>query len=703
MNSGANGTAVLRFKRMPQLPLILQNEVAECGHACVAMISNFWGHDLDLEALRKRNQPSQLGSNLLGVKALLEQLGFTAYALSVPLDALKSVKTPAILHWNMNHFVVLKQVKKNAIVIHDPATGVRSCRFDEVSKSFTGIVLEVEKAPDFKALKEKQSLSLLSLVKTARGVNQYLLLLILLSLSIEVFSLLNPLFMQYVTDDVIGSSGLYNLYAIASAFVLLVVIQSFTEYIRGNMVIYLTKNLTEQFSTAIMTHLLRLPLTFFEKRHKGDIQARFQSIEQIQQKISTDFVSAVLDGFMILVNIAVMMVYSWLLAAIVFVSLGCCFMMRYLSYQSLRQQTEQSIVLHAKTASIFLETLQAIIPIKSFLKEQTRLKVWRNYYIQSLNADIHIAKMNVLYHVMNHVMFHIEPIIVVCVGASLVLTNQFSLGMLLAFLSYRLLLVNKASSLFSNFIDYKLISIELNRLKDIVFQEPERVEKTILSDKGVQGSLVLQNVYFKYNDNAQDYLLNNINLTVHPGEKLAIIGPSGAGKSTLLKVMMGLLPVSRGEVYLDHCSIKDYGMRHHRSLTASVMQDDVLLSGSILDNIAFFDDQIDLARVYEVAQIACIHDTIMRFPMAYETLVGDMGSTLSGGQRQRILLARALYKQPKILFLDEATSHLDVANERAINQALRSLAITQVIVAHRQETIAMADRVIDLQREVNKS
>ena len=684
-----------QFKSAAKLPLILQDEITECGHACIVMISNFWGHDLDLPAVRRISKPSQQGVSLLTLKNLCENLGFTTRALSVPLDEIKKIKTPAILHWDMNHFVVLKQVNKKSVIIHDPALGIRRCSSEEFSKSFTGIVLEIQKSDDFKKISEKSKLTLLDLLKTAKGINAYIGLLILLSLTIEILNLLNPLFMQYVTDDVIRSSNMSNLYSIAAVFILLILIQVFTEYIRGNMVIYLTNNLNEQFSSNVVKHLLRLPLEFFEKRHKGDIQSKFQSIDHIQKKISTDFVNAILDGLMIIINLAVMMIYSSLLTMIVMIALFSCLAIRYLSYYSLKKETESSVVQHAKVASVFLETLQAIVPIKSFSKERVRFNTWRNCYVNSLNADIKVARLNLLYSTGNQLLFHIEPIVVVCIGVSLVLSNQFSVGMLIAFLSYRLLLVNKASSLLQNLVDYKLISIQLRRLGDLLFQEPEVLGTETGGLKEKLGSLTIKNISFRYNLN-ETYILDNLSLTIQAGEKVAIIGPSGCGKSTLLKIMMGLLRCTGGDIYIDDVSINDFGLINYREMTASVMQEDSLLSGSILENISFFDESLDLERVYAAAKLACIHDSIIQFQMGYETLVGDMGSTLSGGQKQRILLARALYKKPKILFLDEATSHLDVENERRINDSLKSLAITQIMIAHRKESIQMADRVIDL-------
>ncbi len=695
-----------RFQRRARLPLILQEEATECGHVCVAMVSRYFGHDIDLYHLRKMSPTSALGMNLANIKQLCQQLGFMTRALSVPIEELAMVKTPAILHWNMNHFVVLKEVKNNQYIVYDPALGRKVYSLAEMSESFTGIVLEIEKGNAFQAIRQKEKLTLFDILKSINGIGLFGVLILILSISLEVITLLNPLFMQYVTDNVIASLDLNNLYWVATAFLIILGLQVFIEWMRGNLVLYLSTEIQSQFSSNLLNHLLKLPLSFFEKRHKGDIQSKFQSIDHIQRKISVDFINALIDGLLIIIHLAVMLMYSIKLTLLVLFSITLYFIIRYASYQSIRKHTQASISQHANAATIFLETLQAIVPIKSYLKEGMRVHSWRNAYVKALNSDIFLSKMQVIYHVANQIVFQAEHIFVVAIGASMVFSNQLSLGMLMAFLAYRMLLVNKASSLIQNGFDYQLISVQLARLSDIILQEPEGQSAIgtpllLANDlKNIYGKLVLKNMSFRYSP--QDpYILKNINLEVNAGEKLVIIGPSGCGKSTLIKTMMGLLLPTAGEMEIDGRKLEDWGVKNYRQITASVMQDDTLLSGSLLDNIAFFDEDIDIEQVYAAAKLACIHDTIMSFTMRYETLVGDMGSTLSGGQKQRILLARALYKKPKFLYLDEATSHLDSINEIAINQSLKHLNITQIIVAHREESIKLADRVIDLS-SINK-
>jgi ATP-binding cassette subfamily B protein RaxB len=685
------------FKRPRSLPLILQDEIAECGHACVAMISRFWGNACDLRTLRQQQKPSLQGVTLRELNALFEDIGFQTRALRVPLSELHLIQTPAILHWNMNHFVVLKQVKKNHVMIHDPAMGVRRCSLDEVSRSFTGIVLEVEKTQTVDRSSAPKTLKLSDFMKSMTGSKSLVALLLMLSFVIEILNLMNPLFMQYVTDEVIGASGSQNLIMLTAGFTLLMLMQAFTETIRSQMVLYLSMHLTEKFSAFVVAHLFKLPLDFFASRSKGDIQSKVQSIDQIQRKVGADFINTVLDGLMMSLNVGVMLIYSSALTMVVLVALVIYVMIRYASYHFLKKQAAASIHQHAKVASVFLESLQAMTSIKSFLKERVRFTTWRNGLIDALNLDIRVARMQTMLRVANQLLFHLEHMVVIYAGATLVLANQLSIGMLFAFLAYRQQLVNKASSFIQQIVDYQLIAIQLSRLSDIVFQPPEVIQTGVGCAQRMQGALSLQQVSFQYGPTSAP-IIHQLQLDIKAGEKVAIIGPSGCGKTTVLKIMMGLLKPTAGEIWVDHMPLAEFGLKNYRELTAAVMQEDTLLSGSIVDNITFFDDQVDREAVYHVAQLACIHETIRQFPMGYETLIGEMGSSLSGGQKQRILLARALYKQPKILFLDEATSHLDEANERRMNQALASLSITQVIVAHRQETIDQADRVIDLQQ-----
>ena len=317
------------------------------------------------------------------------------------------------------------------------------------------------------------------------------------------------------------------------------------------------------------------------------------------------------------------------------------------------------------------------------------------FFIEAINQNIRLGHFSLSFSAMNRLMFGLENIVVIYLAASLVIQGGFSTGMLFAFMAYKNQFMNKMANLIDKLIEFKMLSLHLERLADIALTEKEELQPEHVKTHTVKGGISIKNISFKYSD-ATPNVINNLSLEIKAGESVAITGPSGCGKSTLLKLMLSLNQLNSGEILIDGIPLKQLGKSQYRQQISAVMQNDELLSGSVADNIAFFDTKIDMELVVYCAELAAIHDDISKMPMGYDSLIGDMGSSLSGGQKQRLILARALYKKPKILFMDEATSHLDTALEVDINQAIKRLDITRVIIAHRKETIASADREIKL-------
>ncbi|TDP72471.1 peptidase domain-containing ABC transporter [Roseateles toxinivorans] len=697
MSEGLFGGLNLAWRRgTRRTPVILQTEGAECGLACIAMVLSHHGLQTDLPTLRKRFSLSLKGATMIALVRLAEQLNLSPRALRAEPEHLAQLQLPCVLHWDMNHFVVLTSLRGQLAVIHDPAHGRREFKLSELSRHFTGVVLELTPTEGFAPGKQRQQFSLRQLLGKVTGLKRSVLQIIALALALEVFTLLAPFFLQWVVDGVLVSADRDLLVTLGLGFGLLVLLQVATGALRSWAVLVLSATLNLQWLSNVFAHLLRLPLDWFEKRHAGDIWSRFTTVQQIQKTLTTSFVEAVLDGLMVVVTLAMMWVYSGMLTAVALSAVAAYALLRWAFFAPLRAATEEALVHEAKRSSHFLESLRGVQAIKLFNAEADRRSRFMNLVVDSMNADIATRKLDLLASVLNKLLFGVERIAIIWLGALLVMDARFSVGMLFAFLAYKELFALRISGLIDKVIELSMLRLQGERLADIVLTAPEPNAEGSASQQALSPRLELDDLSFRYSD-AEPEVISHCKLVIEPGESVAIVGPSGCGKTTLLKLMIGMQQAQAGEVRIGGVPLARLGQRRWRAMFGTVMQDDQLFAGSIADNISFFDPDADQAWIAECARMACVHDEIEAMPMAYMSLIGDMGSSISGGQKQRLLLARALYKRPQILFLDEATSALDVDKERQVNQAIRQLALTRVIVAHRPETIAAAQRVIVLQ------
>jgi len=476
---------------------------------------------------------------------------------------------------------------------------------------------------------------------------------------------------------------------------MLAAVQVALSALRSWVVLYLGTTLNLQWLANVFSHLLRLPVSWFEKRHLGDVVSRFGAVNAIQRTLTSSFVEALIDGAMAAATLAMMLVYSGTLAALAIAAVALYALLRWAFYDPLRRATEEHIVHTAKQQSHFLETVRGVQSIKLFGREGERRSRWLNLVVDAVNQDLATQKLGLGFRSANGLVFGVERVAIVWLGCLAVLDSAFSVGMLFAFMAYKDQFSARVAALVDKMIELRMLGLQGERLADIVLAAPEPESPPAPVDD-IEASLEVRGVSFRYSD-MEPLVLLNCSFTVAPGESVAIVGASGGGKTTLLKILLGLLAPTDGKVLAGGIDIRKLGIDRYRKLVGTVMQDDQLFAGSIADNIGFFDPAPDHRAIEGCARMAAVHDDIAAMPMGYNTLIGDMGAALSGGQKQRILLARALYKQPRILFLDEATSALDVQKERAVNDAVRALALTRIIIAHRPETIASADRVIVLQ------
>jgi ATP-binding cassette subfamily B protein RaxB len=683
-----------------RVPVVLQTEAAECALACLAMVAAAHGHRTDLPTLRLRFSLSLKGATMADLVRMASELRFNSRALRVEPEQLAQLALPCVLHWDLNHFVVLTVVRGGTAELHDPARGARRMKMAELSRHFTGIALELTPAVDFTPKTEHQSVSLKRLLGPVRGLRRSLVQIFVLAAGLEAFMLLSPFFLQWVVDGVLVSADRDLLVTLGLGFGLLVLLQVATAAIRSWAVLHLSATLNLQWLSNVFAHLMRLPMAWFEKRHTGDVWSRFAAVQQIQKTLTTHFIEAVLDGLLVVATLAMMLFYSFTLATIALGAVAVYALLRWAFFRPLREATEEALVHEARQSSHFLESLRGVQSIKLFNRQADRQARFMNRVVDSMNADIVTRKLELLFSVLHRLLFGVERVAVVWVGASLVIEQQLSVGMLFAFVAFKEQFAQRISALIDKAVELRMLRLQGERLADIVLAVPEDVGLPRLS--GVAGTpsmppprIEVRGMSFRYADGEAE-VLRDVDFAIESGESVAIVGPSGCGKTTLLKLMLGIHAPAAGELRIGGVPLAQVGLARWREMVGSVMQDDALLAGSVADNICFFDDAPDLPWMTDCARMAAVHDEIEAMPMGYHTLIGDMGGSLSGGQKQRLLLARALYKRPSILMLDEATSALDVDHERVVNQHVRQLALTRVIVAHRPETIASVSRVIVL-------
>ncbi len=698
---------------------IRQSQAAECTLACLAMVAGHHGLKMDLDDLRRRFTTSLKGSNLGLLAQQASTLGLTPRALQVDLHELDKLQLPCILHWRLNHVVVLERVhvswfsrligvgpQTTGVTVLDPAIGRMRVGLAELTQQFSGVAMELTPGATFEPVDARKQVSLSALTGRVTGLRRSLAQLLCVAMALQLFALAAPIFNQLVVDEVLTGSDQDLLVVLSVGFCVLLMLQTVLGFARSWMMMILGQNLYLQWSGNVFVHLLRLPVKFFESRHLGDVSSRFGALGAIQGTLTVRAVEAVLDGVMAMAAMGMMLLYAPVLCAITLLATLMYGLVRWMGYQPFREAAAERLILGAREQTHFLETLRAVQPLKLFGRETERAVRWQNLMVDLQNRDVDTARMGIWFSTANAAIFGFLGIATFYLSARLVMqgVNQpspFTVGMMFAFIAYQAQFTGRVAALIDFGVQLKMLSLHGERLADIVLEPPEEAfDRMVRSGSDdlqhLSASLELKDVSFRYGD-GDPWVLRHANLVVEAGQSLAIVGASGCGKTTLLKLLLGLHAPNEGEVLYGGVPMKALGLANVRRRIGTVMQDDVLLSGSVVDNICFFDLQPNIIRAEACARVACVHDEIVKMPMGYQTLLGDLGSALSGGQRQRVLLARALYKKPSVLALDEATSHLDVANERSITKTLGHMHMTRIIIAHRPETIAGAKRVVRLE------
>ena len=679
-----------------RVPVILQSEAPECGIACLAMVASFHGHLTDLSAMRMRLSPSLKGVTLKHLSQAAESMGLVARGVQAPLEALGKLTLPAVLHWDMNHFVVLTKISGKYLTVHDPARGMRRLILPEVSKHYTGIAMEFTLNASFRRVDEREKISAWQLLSVGGGLTGSIAQLVLISLALEVFAIAMPFFLQLVVDRVLVGRDRELLTVLGVAFGALVIIQVIVTAVRAWVGVYLSTHFNMRLLTALFNHLLKLPLAWFEKRHIGDIVSKFRSVDAIQKTLSTTFVETFIDGLMVIATISVMAFYSVKLTVIVLGAAAIYAMLRWYFYYPQRFATDEQLAHEAKASTHFIETLRGMMAIKLNLRENDRRMAYQNLVVEQINAGVKVQNVGIFQRGAAGLIFGLESVIIIWLGALLVLDGIFSVGMLYAFLGFKLVFLTRVNNLVEKWNEFRMLDLHAERIADIALAQEEKsygsfsTGSALISSSAQPLVIEARNLGFAYGP--EGYAFRHLNFDIKPGETVALVGPSGSGKTTLLKVLLGLLHPTEGQVLVNGRDLRDWDLAMYRGQLGAVTQEDTLFLGSIADAIAF-GGEFDMNEIKQCARLAQIDAEISTFPMGYSTLVGALGSTLSGGQKQRVLLARALYRHPQVLFLDETLDQIDTGQESLIRSNLASTVSTIVLVSHRTESVAGVRRI----------
>ena len=689
----------LNFNFKNTLSLTIQTDDSESALACLSMMLFYFDRDGDFNKLKYQYPISSSGTSVFQLSELAEKLGLNARVIKVENIDYTKLKIPSILEWGPNNFVILEKINNKGATLYDPRGEVINMTLAEFNNHFSGVAIELSPNVDFtpshkvNTTSGARRFSWKRLIGSTVGLKKSLMHVVALAFALELSALLLPLVTQIAYDHVVVTGDLQLLTMLGLAMAFLQFIRIIINTLRAWSVMVMSATLNVQWITNVFSHLIRLPIAWFDKQHTGDISSRFESIHAIQGMVTTRSIEVGLDGILSVGVLIMMFFYNPTLAALVVAAVMIYFLLRMSWYRAERKTTEAAVIFSAQEKSLFLETLRSITTLRLFNASEDRKARWLNRLIAQKNADLRTQRIQIMTEMSYWILFGVESVAVLWIGALAVVNNEWSIGMMIAFIAYKDQFVNRSIGVVDKILEFKVMGIQAERLSGIVLVDKEKESPPRVNGETLEASLTIDKISFRHNP--QDALVvNDCFLHVKAGESVAIVGASGCGKTTLLKMMIGLTEPESGEIRYGDKPISQIGTSQYRDLIGVVMQDDQLLSGTIAENISFFDSNPDPVKIEHSSKVAAVHQDILKMPMGYQTLVGDMGSTLSGGQIQRIFLARAIYKEPKVLFLDEATSHLDVSNETLVNMAIRDLNMTTIVIAHRPETIRMADRVI---------
>lgn len=684
-------------------PFFAQQSSSDCGAACLVMISRYWGQRFSVNRLRDMANVDRNGASLRGLSTAAESMGFTTRPVKASLDRLAEQQLPAIIHWEGKHYIVVYEVNPKEVIVADPGIGQRSLSHDEFKEGWTNYCLLLQPTVFLRENKEPIT-AFWQFFELAKPHSTVLLEVLFASILIQVFGLITPLFTQLLLDRVVVQGSTLTLNSVGVGMLIFGLFRVAITGLRQYLLDHTAHKVDVALIVGFIRHTFRLPLSFFETRYVGDIISRVQENRKIERFITGEALSILLDLLTLFIYLGLMFWYSWKMALLSLVIVPPFAVLALVATPFLRKISREIFSASASENSYLIQSLTGVSTIKSMAVEQTVRWKWEEHLNQSVEKTFSGQIIGNRLQIFSGVIETIITTGLLWFGAWLVIQNELTIGQLVAFNMLLGNIINPFKRLTVLWNELQEVMIAVERINDVIETEPEEDLNFSLRQSlpQLQGHICFNNVTFRYHPESEINVLENLNFQVKPGQTVALVGRSGSGKTTISKLLLGLYTPTEGKLLIDGQDITSLSLASLRQHIGVVDQDTFLFSGTIRENISLGRSSATLEQVIDAGKMAGAHEFIARLPMGYETQIGEGGGMLSGGQRQRLAIARALLGNPRLLVLDEATSHLDTESERIIQKNLNTILAdrTTFVIAHRLSTIRKADLILVLDRGI---
>ena len=683
-------------------PTIMQMEAVECGAASLAMILGYYGRWVPLEELRVKCGVSRDGSKASNVMKAARSYGLTSKGFNKEPENLRTMSLPMVVFWNFNHFLVVEGFRNGKVYLNDPAAGPRVVSDEEFDLSFTGVVLTFKAGAEFKKGGQPQSV-FAALKRRFVGLNDAIAYLVLVGVALVLPGLVVPVFSSVFIDKLLISGMESWLKPLLLGIVITALLRVALTWLESYYLLRVRTQIALASASKFFWHVLRLPVEFYTQRSPGEISSRVGINDKVAGMLSGDLARALLAVIQAVFFAALMLFYDvWLtLISIVVVSINI-FVLQQVA-QKTKEASQKLAIDGGKVYGATMSGLQVMETVKSSGGESSFFSKWAGYQAKYVNSEQAMARVGLVMGSVPALLTVLNSLLILGLGGVRVIDGHLSIGMLVAFQSLAASFTGPVQSLVG--LGKKMLEVQgdMNRLDDVMqYREDPWLNRGPLPQAQggrvaakLAGKVELNNISFGYNP-AGSALVENFNLVLNPGERVAIVGPSGCGKSTISRLVMGLYEPWGGSIKFDDQPREAFGRYEFFNSVALVDQDIVLFEGSIRDNLSMWDKNVSDQDIVQAAKDACIHDVIMSRPGGYDSKLAEDGVNMSGGQRQRLEIARALATNPRILVMDEGTSALDPATEQQIDENLRRRGCACIIIAHRLSTIRDADEIVVL-------